>query len=121
MNQREIKFRAWDDGNTQGEGLNPIMYHFDLTTDNSWILEKKCPVMQFTGLHDKNGKEIYEGDILAPKWQVQWLGDLAAFIIKDVGSTGFENLQLGLQGIIGEVIGNIYENENLLANKPHHD
>lgn len=66
MKNREIKFRAWD-------GINKKMIYptvgqsFGMGSDaitNGQIIDKYDKVMQFTGLKDKHGKEIYEGDIL---------------------------------------------------------
>ena len=59
---REIKFRAWD-------GINKKMIYGE-TPDNpssSWVLALPDEIikMQYTGRRDKNGKEIYEGDIIA--------------------------------------------------------
>jgi uncharacterized phage protein (TIGR01671 family) len=58
---REIKFRAWDKWNN--EMIQP--HEGDFIKWHSMSNWKEClEVMQYTGLKDKNGQEIYEGDIL---------------------------------------------------------
>ena len=76
-------------------------------------------LMQFTGLKDKNGKEIYEGDIvkiLGGEYEQGFYEWDEIVQIKDLIYDGFNLMmtisQIGNQAI--EVIGNIYENSNLL-------
>lgn len=122
---REIKFRAWD-----GEQMVSPDY-IDRNGAGHWS-ENSIPtmgdtLMQFTGLKDKNGKEIYEGDIL--KWVAgrHWTimgGSTKTDRFDTVTYEGFGFCPFihsdGYGGVTTidvsncEVIGNIYENPELL-------
>lgn len=119
---REINFRFWNTRNKRWEDdplkTNP---YYQNPFSNSDLIP-----MQFTGLKDKNGKEIYEGDVLIPsrmadsnidyytmigdkavphKYEIEWDERCACF-----------NMPPEL--INWEVIGNIYENPELLTAQP---
>ena len=81
--------------------------------------DEKVKLMQYTGFKDKNGKEIYEGDILFfrdenTKYVVVWQD--AAFIIKSIEIRKYSEEMCWLDDteICCEIVGNIYENKNLL-------
>lgn len=75
---------------------------------------------RFTGLHDKNGKEIYEGDILrineVDTAIVEWNEKYAYFMVRPIQDYYFDSDVLGhaIEYNNVEIIGNIYENEDLL-------
>lgn len=123
---REIKFRAWD-RNTEaprsvaridwsiGFDGHPAIYFVDkgwVTHSSDYILE------QFTGLHDKNGREIYEGDIIRSKnfsaSVVNYDETCAMFRVGDIGFIDVESLHHDNEW---EYIGNIHENHELLGDK----
>lgn len=130
---REIKFRAWDKHekemsysvNVYSESDGEMWWSADHinpeTGDTICSFDGKAGVlMQFTGLKDRNGKEIYEGDIWNGK-EVKF-GSFYAYLENGLGGgyyvTGFyitnndgieEPVESG-----GKVIGNIYENPELL-------
>ena len=111
---RTIKFRAWDEnqkymayqGTPDLETIQSFIHHFG---------DKK--LMQFTGLHDKNGEEIYEGDILNHEtdgqFTIVWDNDFLGFAGKTEGSNAVDYIHSGYFRKC-EIIGNIYENTDLL-------
>jgi len=120
---REIKFRAW---NEKEKKMIPHNRLFRLDTSNELpflpLLEKyndDYQVMQFTGLKDRNGKEIYEGDIVdtnGGRGEVIWNEELAAWGVKQMVSdhTWIDRL---CDWTDEEVIGNIYENPDYLTDE----
>lgn len=112
---RDIKFRVWNPkhkemrhwGFIEGDMFTGIPTGAGLT------IEECSKSMQFTGLKDKSGKEIYEGDVLkchsGYKWIVSWNEDHACFqvtcppVVVEIIDNG--NM---------EVIGNIHQNPGLL-------
>jgi uncharacterized phage protein (TIGR01671 family) len=130
---RELKFRAWN--KELGEMWIGGYVQFD--TGNIWFdnedgdmfeyTQAEFPLMQYTGLKDKNGKEIYEGDILNDKrnkrrkYKVVFDdGTLFCVSLSDgILPEGFNMHRLTKQNVqrLHEVIGNIYENPELLGAK----
>ena len=131
---REIKFRVYD--LLRGKIVSPELceYYFSnnqLCIGNSnWAEEAfgNYPIMQYTGLKDKNGKEIYEGDIVEFKtnYTNKKGGWLNGVVIWDSERYGWAlNAENTIYDIYDETegfeyivkhIGNIYENPELLTN-----
>jgi len=118
---REIRFRAWDGSKMHYPETN-YAYLLQWTRAGGWELwwkwggEEKIitdnPLMQYTGLHDKNGKEIYEGDIVRLKWKDA--GNHAKQTIRSVQWNG-NGYGCALTEYECEVIGNVWENPELLG------
>lgn len=151
---REIKFRAWDKGNSKmvdvvsyeknyetKEGRYDLAWR-DAYEDENFLrygmkIEEECEVMQWTGLKDNNGNDIYEGDIIyweidngvgiesytaivkwsenlvkegwskAYKWLVDYIGNYYRGSYDELSTPAAYNDEL-------QVIGNIYENPELM-------
>lgn len=134
---RELKFRVWFEnvkrGHKKGDEIVwniESYYDYDPIIDNGGLLEveggwdihghsdENYTVEQYTGLKDKNGKEIYEGDIVVntyyddgEMYKVLWVDDSVAFGMESLDD--MELYKLPLESL--EVIGNIHENAELLG------
>jgi uncharacterized phage protein (TIGR01671 family) len=131
---REIKFRAWCKPENKMYYLDNINRVFVLSNDLSWdlgdasyewevdgakyhptIKEKNDVLMQYTGLKDKNGKEIYENDILKAHGIVKWNDKEYRWSAIDLSwNDKREWHDLDYLTSPFEIIGNIYENPELL-------
>lgn len=116
---REIKFRAWNKKEEYMEIVDDLqMFSNDLSigipSKDYFLRKDDVELMQYTGLHDKNGKEIYEGDIVKYEnmtGKIMFLN--GSFILSDLEET--EEWELGVINAEIEVIGNEYDNPELLG------
>lgn len=122
---REIKFRMWHKKSKKMFDVESInfkdsvlnMWNSIVYTLSTFSLDDVI-LMQYIGLHDKNGKEIYEGDILK---SIQW-NDI--YLVKHIGTAyylcrkgknGFNKITTWNNAEKSEVIGNMYDNPELLG------
>jgi len=123
---REIKFKAWEGRRKEMDYINDL-YWFEENGVSDGAgdgLYGNYKIMQYTGLKDKNCKEIYEGDIVEcvdmhdsnidywivkpPRYKVYWNDEWACFEITGMGMPDDISRYW-------EVIGNIYENPELVV------
>jgi uncharacterized phage protein (TIGR01671 family) len=135
---RELKFRAWDGIKMHNNvGVHPHMIKSLVKHDKCKNQDSDCDyeegqdgsiivcqrfeaykIMQFTGLWDKNGKEIFEGDIVKTPTDkpmvISWSKKFASFIIDREGWMFSHWFGESFNGQDVEVVGNIYENAEIL-------
>nr|DAF47305.1 MAG TPA: YopX protein [Siphoviridae sp. ctylc9] len=136
---REIKFRIWDKYEKQMYPISSIDYDIFsqeiriiaighkngmCTSYNKNHNSEKCDItalelMQYTGLHDKNGKEIYEGDIVGDnkiKWIVKWNKHRMGFSLYPTTEQLYDEMPINVENKLGfKILGNIYDNPELLG------
>ena len=136
---RKIKFRAWDEGSNRmifQHDMNCVTenkeYYFSLYEESVELLHYdedysayvKCnaELMQYIGLKDSNKNEIYKGDIVKIE---DYFGDYiigrviydettAGYVFHKGNERNYFQMTLDLEGYVHYVIGNIYENPELL-------
>lgn len=100
------------------EGAFAIVPPFEMTTDNlcdRYEVDEET-IGQFTGLLDKNGKEIYEGDVVTlndltrERASVTWLDKNARFVVECVS----DKQTYSIDEYNNTIVGNIYDNPELL-------
>ena len=120
---REIKFRAWDKRHNSMEYINDL-YWFEENgihdfNDDNYVF------MQNTGLKDKNGKEIYDSDIVKVTWgsgkivfyEVKYCGSLGYHYLRDTKNKEDDYIICIYDYSQMDVIGNVFDNPELLKNK----
>jgi uncharacterized phage protein (TIGR01671 family) len=123
MTQMEIKFRAWEteDARHRMFSWKEIKGEF-----SQFLISDDTIPMQFTGIKDKEGNDVYEGDIimdlLTKAVYLVKIGFCKKYAYTGVYGEDLEGNQVRINNdsdesnnIFISVIGNIYENENLLA------
>ena len=125
---REIKFRAWIKNNKRMERCIEVNPFYIGDCDRFHWKHEEVELMQYTGLKDKNDKEIYEGDII----DASYINPMSNEVIKKhylieygegqykaklIGSSPYGDTWINFINEKGTVIANIYENPELLESE----
>lgn len=132
---REIRFRAWQAGKMYylRSEKDQFNHYLQVGSGGFWLYnsegeriaasEDDGELMQYTGLKDKNGKEIYEGDILKTPaavikdafnyTYVEYRTEIATYVKRTHDTRAFVRLEIRIDEV--EVIGNLFEHSHLLT------
>ena len=132
---KEIKFRAWDKNDKRifidpqmidfyNKKIGYMQYQTEYMPDTSYSIPvgfeefEYSELMEWTGLYDKNGEDIYEGDIIFESFGEKYYkvifenGGFRAEFEGDFDEYSFDLIDVVAQGC--EIVGNIYENSELI-------
>ena len=122
---REIKFRAWDKENEKMMKVSSLYLEnkeISVKENGTFRLFRMQDLMQYTGVKDKNGKEIYEGDIVlvelsgtSTQYKTVVKIKEGAFIASLIDGEDYIYIfNRGFDSNDFEILGNVYENPELL-------
>lgn len=127
-----LKFRAWleprwEDDKEANKMYYDIQNSYDMIGDvkpcdicdnfSNWLGMEEATVEQYTGLKDKDGKGIYENDVIdweGTLWLVNWDEKYARFVLKQLPNMLLEEELNSEKEPYWEVVDNIHENKDLL-------
>ena len=128
---REIKFRAWHKGKKEIidveeiDFMNKVINYIDNDYENNrqeiiGAYFEDIGLMEYTGLKDKNNEEIYEGDIVKLRANhgigvVKYYDEWGAFVVEYIKPRPLAVLGMNYYKEDIEILGNIYENSELLG------
>ncbi|MEK3867661.1 YopX family protein [Paenibacillus sp. FSL H7-0716] len=131
---REIKFQVWDNENKcffkdTNLAYNGVIEQLLISPAGDINFRKmdgmyhesmfpgRFVLRQYTGLKDKNGREIYEGDFIQNEntiGEIEWVQEHCAFMAFTRNPSFYRYLESDGQLNLTEIIGNIYENPELI-------
>lgn len=112
----EIRFRVWDKAGKRYLENFCVYQYGNVSSDGMFLPRDEVVVEQDTGLKDRNGKPICQGDIMKYGGEVRWEHDICG----EYGCVGFKGVSDGhysgeYDSRFDEVIGNVNENPELLS------
>lgn len=117
----QIKFRAWHNIEKTFKKIDSMYFNTDnklyciMIGDKPYIFpNKKITILSYTGIKDRDDKEIFEGDILASRYFGDDNFENNKLIVVNIDDFSTLNYIKQHDGVEFKIVGNIYENKELL-------